>query len=66
MTTLQTAQLREGSRILYSDSRGDEARATVLTVEHWGMHVQFDDRADTTAIRFAAKAWMDNLELIEL
>ncbi len=65
MTTLQTSQLKDGSRIAYDDGRG-EAQATVLTVEHWGMRVQFDDRADTTAIRFTDKAWMQWLEVVEV
>jgi len=65
MKTLQASQLREGSRIAYDDGRG-EAQATVLTVEHWGMHVQFDDRADTTTIRFTDIAWMQWLDIVEM
>lgn len=65
MTTLERSQVRDGSRIVYDDGR-QEAKATVLTVEHWGMCVQFDDRADTTTIRFSDKAWMNFLSIDEI
>ena len=52
--------------IVYDDGRdGHRAvRATVLSVSRLGMVVQFEDRSDTTSIRFSDRAWMDHLKLV--
>jgi predicted nucleic acid-binding protein len=65
MSKLELSQLRQGSRIAYDDGRG-EAQATVLAVEHWCMHVQFDDRAAPSCIPFNRKEWMDYLHVVEV
>ena len=65
MSVLQASQLNAGSRIAYDDGRG-RAEATVLTVEYWGMIVQFDDRAENNAIRFGDRKWMEWIELVEI
>ena len=60
-------QIKPGSRIVYNDGRPGHAgvTATVLAVDGKGMTVQFEDRADTSRIAFADKAWMDFIELAE-
>ena len=60
-------QIRQGSRITYSDGRIGHAgvMATVLAVDGKGMTVQFEDRADTNRIAFSDKAWMDFIELAD-
>jgi hypothetical protein len=39
------------------------AAATILSVSETGMVVQFEDRADTTTIRFAQREWIDFLQV---
>lgn len=59
-------QVKEGSRISYDDGRPGHqgVEATVLAVDREGMRVQFEDRADTTYIRFSDKAWMEFIEVL--
>lgn len=54
-------RFEEGTMIVYEDGRPGhtEAVATVLGVDRFGMTVEFEDRADTTHIRFDDRAWMD-------
>jgi hypothetical protein len=58
--------IKKGGRIAYNDGRPGHqcAEATVLRVEHEGMTVQFDDRADTNFIKFSDRAWMDFIEAV--
>lgn len=58
-------QIKQGGRIVYNDDRpGHEGvRGAVLDVDSAGMTVQFEDRADTTYIRFSERRWMDFLAL---
>jgi sRNA-binding protein len=58
-------QVKVGGRISYNDGgRGHQnVEATVLEVDREGMRVQFDDRADTTYIRFSDRAWMDFIDV---
>ena len=50
-----------GTTIVYDDGReGHRAvKARVLAVDERTMTVQFEDRADTTTIRFNDPAWMN-------
>lgn len=59
-------QIRKGGRIVYDDGRPGHqgVEALVLAVDAEGMTVQFDDRADTTHIRFSDRAWMDFIEVV--
>ena len=52
-----------GDRLTYDDGRPGHqgVQATVLSADADGMTVQFEDRADTTYIRFADRAWMDHI-----
>jgi len=56
--------IKAGDRLTYNDGRPGHSgvQATVLSVNGSGMVVQFDDRADTTAIAFSDKAWMAYLK----
>lgn len=60
-------QVRPGSRITYDDGRPGHqgVEAIVVSVDGEGMTVQFEDRADTTYIRFADKAWMEFISVAE-
>jgi hypothetical protein len=53
-------------RISYDDGRPGHqgVEATVVAVDQEGMTVQFDDRADTTYIRFSDRAWMDFIDVV--
>lgn len=57
----------KGQRLTYNDGRPGhtDAKATVLRVGKSAIVVQFDDRADTTAIRFTDKTWVDYLKPCE-
>jgi hypothetical protein len=59
-------EVKKGSRIRYDDGRAGHrgVEATVLAVDARGITVQFDDRADTTYIRFSDRRWMDFVEAI--
>ena len=60
-------EVKRGTRIAYDDGRPGhrDARGTVLEVtQGHGMLVQFDDRANTTYIRFSDKAWMDFITVV--
>jgi len=59
-------QVKPGSRIAYDDGRPGHqgVEATVLQVDREGMTVQFDDRADTSYIKFSDKAWMDFITVV--
>lgn len=52
-----------GDVLTYNDGRTGHtnARCEVLRASRSGMTVQFEDRADTTAICFDDRAWMDFL-----
>lgn len=52
---------KEGNYISYNDGRAghEGVLALILSVDAIGMTVQFEDRADTTAIKFSDRAWMD-------
>ena len=56
---MKTENLKAGDRLTYDDGRPGHAGvgATVLEVGERGMVVQFDDRADTTAVRFGDAEW---------
>jgi hypothetical protein len=62
-TTLD--QIRRGGRIVYNDGRPGHqgTAAVVLAVDGLGMTVQFEDRADSTYIRFSDRAWTDFIQL---
>lgn len=58
-----TINFQIGDRIRYNDGRaGHDVGAKVLSVGATSMVVQFDDRADTTTIRYADEAWMKHIE----
>ena len=59
-------QVKVGGRISYNDGRSghEEVEATVLSVDRRGMTVQFDDRADSTHIRFSDREWMDFISVV--
>ena len=58
---------KKGGRIVYNDGRPGHigVKAVVLAVDADGMTVQFEDRADTTYIRFADRGWMDFISVAE-
>lgn len=52
-----------GSRLVYDDGRpGHHAKAIVLSNDGRVMVVQFEDRADTTAIRLTDGEWMQHIK----
>jgi hypothetical protein len=59
-------QVKEGFRISYDDGRpghrGVRAMVLEVTVGH-GMLVQFEDRAETSYIRFSDRQWMDFISI---
>jgi hypothetical protein len=59
------AEFASGSRIIYNDGRPGhtDVVATVLEVDAAQMIVQFEDRADTTKIRFSDSTWMDHITI---
>jgi hypothetical protein len=59
-------RVKMGSRVSYNDGRAGHVgvQATVLGVDADGMLVQFDDRADTTYIRFCDHGWMDFIAIL--
>jgi hypothetical protein len=59
------AEFTLGSRIIYNDGRPGptDVAATVLEVDTSQMIVQFEDRADTTRIRFSDSTWMDYITI---
>ncbi len=61
-------QVSVGGRVFYDDGRpghnGVEATVLEVTDGH-GMLVQFEDRADTTYVRFSDRKWMDFLRVIK-
>ncbi len=60
-------QVKEGGRISYDDGRPGHqgVEAVVLAVDGDGMTVQFEDRADTTYIRFSDRRWTDYLSVVD-
>lgn len=62
LTEIELANLKKGGRISYNDGRG-EAGAIVLKIGRSFIVAQFDDRADTTTIRFDDKAWTQFLSV---
>ncbi len=59
-------QIKKGGRIIYDNRRPGHkgVLATVVAVDHKGMTVQFDDRADTTRIAFSDRgSAMDFIEV---
>lgn len=56
----------EGGRIVYNDGRPGhtDAQAIILAVSEVGMVVQFEDRADTSTIRFDEDKWMDFIKIV--
>ena len=59
------AEFTPGSRIIYNDGRPGhtDVVATVLEVDASKMIVQFEDRADTTRIKFSDSTWMDYITI---
>lgn len=59
--------VKEGARIVYNDGRPGhtDVFATVLVVKTDGMIVQFDDRAESTSIRFSDRGWMDFIRVAD-
>ncbi|MBI1178060.1 hypothetical protein GC207_11560 [bacterium] len=57
-------RIRKGGRIVYDDGRPGHLGvcATVIDVDGNGMTVQFEDRADTSYIKFSDKGWMNHIE----
>lgn len=53
----------KGARVHYKGGRGPEGFGTVLDVGANSMLVQFDDRADTTTIKFSEPDWMNHLSV---
>jgi hypothetical protein len=60
-------QVKKGGRVVYDDGRPGHqgVEAVVLAVGPEGMTVQFEDRADTTYIRFSDRKWTDFLGVVE-
>jgi len=60
-------RIRKGGRIVYNDGRPGHTGvvAVVLEVDAEGMTVQFEDRADTTYIRFSDRRWRDFISVAE-
>jgi hypothetical protein len=60
-------KIRPGSMISYNDGREGHkgVQALVISVDHAGMVVQFEDRADTTRIRFCDREWMDFISIVQ-
>jgi hypothetical protein len=54
-------EIKPGSVVSYSDGRPGHVavKALVISTDTTGMTVQFEDRADTTRIKFSDRAWMD-------
>lgn len=65
LDAIEAARIEPGQNLIYDDGRHGHRNvsATVHSVSDRGMVVQFDDRADTTFIRFTDRAWMDHLRL---
>jgi hypothetical protein len=59
------AEFTPGSRIIYNDGRQGhtDVAATVIEVDSAQMIVQFEDRADTTRIKFSDSNWMDYITI---
>lgn len=53
---------RGGLGLAYDDGRG-RIPFTVLKIVESGILTQFDDRADTTFIRFDERQWMDHIQV---
>lgn len=62
MNLTKNQTIKPGSRLSFNDPR-NPGRAVVLAVGANHFQVQFDDRADTTTIRFDDRSWMDFLSL---
>lgn len=62
---LELNNLDAGMRIVYDDGRPGHSGvcATVLKAGKTNMVVQFDDRADTTTIKYSDAGWIDYLSL---
>lgn len=58
-------RIKRGTKIVYDDGRPGHVNvvAVVLEVDAEGMTVQFDDRADTTYIRFTDQRWMNFIKI---
>lgn len=65
--TISKDSVKQGARIFYNDGRAGHVNvgASVLSVDTVGMVVQFDDRADTTRIKFTDKGWMQFLSVTQ-
>lgn len=63
MTPDELRSLRPDAVLIYNDGRPGHtsAKATVLDVLRTGLRVQFQDRADSTTIKFTDKAWTEHL-----
>ena len=62
---MNASNVKTGMTLVYDDGRigHRSVKATVISVSAIGMVVQFEDRADTTAIRFADADWMKYLAI---
>lgn len=65
MKTNAVEQIKKGGKVVYNDGRPghDGVVAVVLAVDAEGMTVLFEDRADTSYIRFSDRRWMDYLRV---
>jgi hypothetical protein len=62
---MDLTELHPGQTVVYDDGRPGHrgVSATICSVSESGMVVQFEDRADTTSIRFSDRPWMDHLKI---
>jgi hypothetical protein len=62
---MDNTKLEPGQTITYDDGRPGHrgVSAVICSVGETEMVVQFEDRADTTTIRFCDRLWMDHLRL---
>ena len=61
---MKTNEFKIGSAIRYNDGRsGHNVKARVLSISAEFMVVQFEDRADTTTVKFADDGWMKFITL---
>jgi hypothetical protein len=63
MNANQAQKILPGAILIYNDGRQGHtsAKCEVLTVSNISLLVQFEDRADTTTIKFTDAAWINFL-----